>query len=161
VLGGDDEAVQSQIREAKELFYKAGLPALRVALANNTCNLVRKVFFELFNKRFPSSWPKADLLVACVQEVTERVNGNVPEEVVARVADFGVVRVGGNGFREGELILLCANSVDNTGADCVAAASSMPGWVCRDKIVVAVEVEECVLNWGELYLHQKVSITTT
>jgi hypothetical protein len=159
ILGGDDAKVQGEIARAKELFDRSGFPLMRFALHANTMNCIRVVFYQVFHETFAETISKKELVSRCLVCLQNRLLGEY-DSVKPLVGDFGVVKeeCAIAGVKKGEVVLLKVNSVDNTGADCVAGSSWLLGWVLREGKAVEVEVEERNLRWGELYLHKKVSV---
>jgi len=160
-LGNNSEQITQDILKAKQAFQSSALPVLRLALMANTMNRIRVVYWQLFQANFAQAISKRELVQRCVAFIQDRCRASL-DCIADLIGDVSVVIEDSvqDLVRMGELVLLKTNSVDNMAAPCVAQASSLRGWVCRNQgELVEVEVSVENLRWGELYKHKKISLS--
>jgi hypothetical protein len=134
-----DEKMKQRMTDAKSAALSSGLPLLRVALGWNTTNRIRAISYDLFHGsfQFRSSWSKATLILKFLGHI-QACFPAFPENVALSIADVGLVHIGNDNLKLGEVVLFCQNGKSSSGEACVLASEELSGWVVRNRELVAI-----------------------
>jgi hypothetical protein len=124
--------------------------SLRSGLNSNTSNRIRAIMFGVFEKKFPSSISKPELLKRSIQTIASYLSQANMSSIELMLGDLGRVHTSDEMCREKEVVFLRTNSVNNMGDPSVSDCDLLLGWVIRGQSLIEVEVKATNMHWGKI-----------
>jgi len=144
-----------KIEDLKRAAATTSLPLFRAALKWNTTNRIKAVALDVFNKTFPQSIYKEELVSRLVTHIMSCCPV-LPTDVNDDVADIAIAHTPNARFKENEVLFLEQNGMSNFGEPCVVASDLLSGWVVRDgeffKLGIIPQKD---IHWGKLVEKKK------